>query len=278
MSSNWFILTLSCQHHPEQPTLHNGYDYVKGQQERGENGFLHWQFVVHSTKKVRCTSIKSTWPQAHIEATRSAAALEYVWKDDTRITGTQFELGQVPVQRNSKKDWDSIWENATKGNFSAIPPDIRTRCYNQLKRVATDHQKPTRRLQVVAELRIGPTGTGKSYTSWRLAGDDAYPKDPRNKWWDGYQGQEAVVIDEFTGMIGIEHILRWLDVYPVSVEVKGGSVPLKATRFYLTSNKPVETWWPDATPSQIAAIKRRLTVIEMNETYVEEEEHDLFNL
>lgn len=213
-----------------------------------------------------------------MEPTRSEAALLYVWKEDTRIPDTQFELGDPPLQRNNKQDWETIWDHAKKGHLDRIPGDVRIRCYNQLKRIGADHQVPRGRPGIQCYLYWGVSGSGKSHKAWTNAGDDCYAKDPRNKWWDGYRGQSCVVIDEFCGMIGIEHLLRWLDKYPVCVETKGGSTTLDATTFYLTSNKPVETWYPDATLEQIIALKRRLTIEEFTCMYIPDEEHDLFEL
>lgn len=106
----------------------------------------------------------------------------------------------------------------------------------------------------------GATGTGKSRRAWEEAGWDAYPKDPRTKWWDGYTGQPHVVIDEFCGTVDIAHMLRWFDRYPVLVEIKGAAVPLKATKIWLTSNVSPDHWFPDATQEQKAALRRRIHV------------------
>jgi len=54
----------------------------------------------------------------------------------------------------------------------------------------------------------GRTGTGKSRRAWDEAGVDAYPKDPRTKFWCGYFGQANVIIDEFRGGIDVAHLLR----------------------------------------------------------------------
>ena len=106
----------------------------------------------------------------------------------------------------------------------------------------------------------GSTGTGKSRTAWEEAGLEAYPKDPRTKWWDGYTGQEHVVIDEFRGGIDIAHVLRWFDRYPVLVETKGGSIPLRATIIWVTSNLSPELWYPDLDADTFAALRRRLEI------------------
>lgn len=90
---------------------------------------------------------------------------------------------------------------------------------------------------------------------------EAYSKDPRSKWWDGYQGQEHVILDEFRGSIDIAHLLRWLDRYPVRVERKGSSVPLKATTFWITSNLAPRGWYPELDETTMEALLRRLTNI-----------------
>ena len=119
-----------------------------------------------------------------------------------------------------------------------------------------------------ATVLVGPTGTGKSLRASREAGEHAYYKDPRSKFWCGYQGESNVIIDEFRGAIDISHLLRWLDRYPVYVETKGSSTPLSATEYWITSNLPPERWYPELDESTLSALLRRMTVIEMNEPFV----------
>ena len=129
--------------------------------------------------------------------------------------------------------------------------------------------KPLPRNIALAKVYWGPTGTGKTHRSWQEAGEQAFIKSSSNKWWDGYQGQENVIIDEFDGQIGITHLLRWLDKYPCSVEVKGGTIPLRATNFWITSNKPLEQWYPDAPLAQVDALRRRVTITHITQQYIE---------
>lgn len=127
--------------------------------------------------------------------------------------------------------------------------------------------KPLPREIALASVFWGPTGTGKTHRAWQEASGDAYIKMSSNKWWDGYMGQTRVIIDEFDGQIGITHLLRWLDKYPCSVEVKGGTLPLAATHFWITSNKPLEQWFPDASGAQVEALRRRVAVTHITEKY-----------
>lgn len=109
----------------------------------------------------------------------------------------------------------------------------------------------------------GPTGSGKSRRAWSETaslGLPTYSKDPRTKFWCGYRGQELVVIDEFRGGIDIAHLLRWFDRYPCSVETKGGSVPLCATKFWITSNLHPRDWFPELDGATYLALERRLQI------------------
>lgn len=70
-----------------------------------------------------------------------------------------------------------------------------------------------------------------------------------------------MVIDEFRGVISIAHILRWLDRYPVRVEGKGTTYPLRATKFWITSNVDPRNWYPELDDETRDALLRRLNII-----------------
>ena len=73
---------------------------------------------------------------------------------------------------------------------------------------------------------------------------DAFWKAPESKWWDGYSGQETVVLDDFKDYaMPLVELQRLLDWYPLWVEVKGGSVPMMAKRYVLTSNTSPDDWY-----------------------------------
>lgn len=77
-----------------------------------EGGYHHWQLVVGFKRAVRLTAVKQHFSNStHCEPTRSEAANEYVWKEDTRVPDTQFQLGQLAFKRNAPKDWDAVgWD------------------------------------------------------------------------------------------------------------------------------------------------------------------------
>lgn len=226
-------------------------------------GFRHWQLVVAFKAKLRLGGVKRVFGErAHCEPTRSKAAIDYVHKDETAVPDTRFTLGAIPMGRSTSNDWEAIREACKRGQLDDIPGDIYVRHYGNVKRIATDHMRPDP-IQRTIHVYWGATGVGKSRRAWEEAGMDAFPKDPRTKFWDGYSGQEHVVIDEFRGGIDIAHILRWFDRYPVVVEVKGSSVVLKAKKIWITSNLPPTLWYPDLDDATKEALFRRLDVTEI---------------
>jgi len=113
----------------------NSIPYARGQRELGgSTGYEHWQLVVYFGRSVRLSAIKKIFgSNSHWELTRSSAADEYVWKDDTAVVDTRFEHGSKPMQRSSSTDWEVVRGHAQGGRLDSIPPDVYVRCYNQLK-------------------------------------------------------------------------------------------------------------------------------------------------
>lgn len=177
--------------------------YSKGQLELcPTTERLHWQFTVCFDKKVRPSTVKTLLgEQCHNELTNSEETLNYVWKDETS-QGRRWEWGSLPFNRNRRADWEEVWSLAKQGKFEDIPANIRVNSYNSLKKIAMDNMKPEG-IEKDVKVYWGPTGVGKSRKAWDEAGWDAYPKAPTTKFWDGYQGQENVVMDEFFGQIEV---------------------------------------------------------------------------
>lgn len=261
--AKYWLLTIP--HADFLPYLPNSICYIKGQLERGnDTGYLHWQVLAVYKRKVRLRGVKDTFGSTvHAEPSKSDAANEYVWKEDTRIANTQFELGKLPFNRAKSEDWEAIADAAKSGQLETVPGDVFVRYYGNLKRIAVDHCKPVA-IERTITVYWGPTGTGKSHRAWTEAGIDAFPKDPRTKFWDGYRDHENVVIDEFRGAIDISHLLRWFDKYPVIIEVKCSSMVLKAKNIWVTSNLHPNDWYPMLDDATRAALIRRLNIVEIN--------------
>lgn len=107
------------------------------------------------------------------------------------------------------------------------------------------------------EWHWGVTGTGKTRQA-RERFPDAYLKS-NTKWWDGYNGEEVVILDEMTpNTIGSWHIKQWSDHYPFSAETKGGSVRIRPKVIIITSNYSIRECYSD--PRDYEAIERRFKI------------------
>lgn len=257
---------LTIPQHEFLPYLPPQCQYAKGQLEEGSaTGYLHWQLVVAFKKKTSLLGVRKVFGDAcHCELSRSSAANAYVWKDETSIEGTRFEFGTFSFDRASKTDWELVWAAAKSGDVESIPAHCRIVNYGSIRRISSDYSRAIG-MERQCFCYWGPTGTGKSRRAWDEAGMEAYCKDPRTKFWCGYQMEKNVVIDEFRGGIDIAHLLRWLDRYPVRVEIKGSSQPLAAEKIWITSNLDPRHWYPDCDQATLDALMRRLTIVDFNE-------------
>lgn len=86
-----------------------------------------------------------------------------------------------------------------------------------------------------------------------------------NKWWDGYQKEKRVVIDDVgpeKGKTLVDHLKQWADPnYNQPGETKGGVVPLVYDELYVTSNYSLEEI---ATGVDLVALRARFEVIHFN--------------
>jgi len=277
VNSKRYMVTLN---NPGELTLERihsmvGAHYTVGQLEQGQSGTLHLQFFQTFKKPVRLSHYKKYLPRAHVEMAIAITedCKKYVTKDETRIEGP-WEYGEVPLHRNSKEDWEKVFQKAKNGEIESIPADIRVRCYSNLKKIEKDYLKPEKAEDLRGWWICGPSGYGKSCLAEHLF-PNAYPKGV-NKWWDGYQGQKDVImndLDDKHACLG-HHLKLWGDRFPVVLETKCGSVSATYTNFCVTSQYSIDDIWQDDKTRE--AIKRRFKVIHLPYKIVEVDQNGSF--
>lgn len=237
-------------------------DYLVGQLERGTEGTVHLQFFVHYARCVRITHITKRFPSVHCEKVkRDNGASSYCMKEATRVEGP-YTFGIAPVRRNSKTDWENVRTLAKAGLLDEIPAQIYICHYGSLQRIKKDHMvMPMASGELKGVWIYGPSGVGKSLSA-RQQFPDAYPK-LCNKWWDGYQDQQYVIMDD----IGPEHeclaqqLKIWSDHYPCILETKGGAQVSAFSKFVVTSQYSIDDIFKDSQSRQ--ALHRRFKVVHM---------------
>ncbi|CAG8809278.1 16463_t:CDS:2, partial [Gigaspora rosea] len=92
---------------------------------------------------------------------------------------------------------------------------------------------------------FGPGGSGKTGLVQELFSNELYDKPKKQRsgsnWWNGYEGQEIVLIDEFYTKIEWGDMVNVLNDFCHNVEKKhGGFEPFIAKYVFLTATKPPE--------------------------------------
>lgn len=175
-----------------------------------------------------------------------------------------LELGALPMQGVSKElseiAFDVVSKRKKLSDVAIENPEMIVRFSKGLQTLYT--MSLTGRdgsVQPEVHWWYGPTGTGKSRAAFE-AYPDAYWKMSCNHWWDGYEGQTVVVVDDYrTTMCPFDYLLRMIDRYPLRVEVKGGTIPLNATTFVFTAPQRPERMWSLRTEEAINQLIRRIT-------------------
>lgn len=208
-------------------------------------------------------SVRRKLPGVHVEPAKGSLQQNQVY---CRKGGEFVESGDPPVEpaergANEIARWDLARLAAKEGRFDDIPSDIFIRQYSSLRRIHRDYMPSVVPLESLSSLWIhGLSGCGKSRSCSR-AYPDAYWK-PRNQWWDGYQSEEVVVLDDvdkFDVRLG-GYLKHWADYYPFIAETKGGSQRIRPNKIVVTSQYTIEDIWIDEETR--SALNRRFTVIE----------------
>lgn len=234
-------------------TWPDNYNYLVYQVEEGTEGTRHLQGYINFKNPVRFESFRKYFPgeRAHIERAKGTAKQNraYCTKTEGRVDGP-WEFGDMPEQgkRNDllamKADLDA---GASLQQISEDYTGLFLRYSRGIKEYRTLHFQHSNEAKTV-KCYWGSTGVGKTRKCYEEH-PDAYWKTRSvgtSQWWDGYDGQSTIVIDEFYGWFPWDFLLRLTDRYPLQLECKGGSVPCAATTIIFTSNKHPREWYPNS--------------------------------
>ncbi len=205
------------------------------------------------------------------------ACQKYCTKPETRIAGP-FEIGVVPQQggQGRRNDVHTIHEMIDAGAkqdeiYSAFPNTYMRMTHGVKNAMAIVRKRdaPVDRPVKVIVL-FGKTGTGKTFGVVNQGGvyvvdASMLQANTSNLWWDGYEGEERVLFDEYNDWFGIAPLLKYLDKYAVRIQNKGSSTVGYWSTLYITSNKAPWEWkdrnGQEFTPEHKAALHRRIHTI-----------------
>lgn len=195
----------------------------------------------------------------------SEANIEYCKKDgifqERGIPkGGPKKGGEVEQERWARNI--NLAESGNLEELKRIDPDAYTRSYKTYKQMAVDHMKPIPEIELDNYWICGAPGIGKSRKAREMTNGVFYPKQ-LNKWWDGYQGEEWVIIDDYELDCKLDHHLKiWSDRYDFIAETKGGSLRIRPKHIVVTSNYSINDCFLERSANE--AIKRRFKLIDMD--------------
>lgn len=218
---------------------------VFGREVAPTTGALHLQCYAYFKNARTFAQVKALLPEgAHIEKANGNAEQNraYCMKE-----GHAEEKGACPAQ-GKRSDVDKIRElvraGATIQQIADVAPSYQALKFGQtLLSIAPN---TSLRLGLRVEWLWGPTGAGKTRAAYEEASaiGEVWISSRNLKWWDGYTGQPCVIFDDLRGDFCTFHeMLRILDIYPLRVEVKGGSVAAAYTHVWITSAFPPTNLW-----------------------------------
>lgn len=233
--------------------------------EVGESGTPHLQGFIKFKNPRAFSGVKKLLPRAHIEICQDVqAAIAYCRKD-----GDVFEKGKEPEKHGGDKMQEKIAKNKrlrdTPLNELIETGEISIMDVRKLKNAKQDLEAERACESWVPHDNHwywGATGTGKSRKA-REENPGAYIKDT-NKWWDGYQGQDVVIIEEWSP----EHeclaskLKKWSDHYTFGAEIKGGGKEIRPKKLIITSNYPMDACF--SKEEDLAPLKRRFKILHFN--------------
>lgn len=230
--------------------------YLVYGREVGEEGTPHLQGYVEWKGSKRFTTLKKMNPRIHWEKRRGTVdqAVTYCKKD-----GDIFEKGEKSEQ-GKRNDIEEVIEFVEAGasiqDIAEHYPKALVYHHNGIQRLIesrrTERQDPPEVIWV-----WGLAGVGK--TRKYYVPEETYIKDG-TQWWDGYEQQPTIIIDDFDGRWPYRDLLRLLDRYPYRGQVKGGYVKINSPRIVITCEFPPAHYYRET--NELAQILRRLTLVE----------------
>ena len=247
-------------------------EIVVGKENHKDEEGKHIHVYVEFAEKIRWRAtaepkkwdVKGKHPNVQTVRNRSKT-IQYCMKEDRE---PYIEGVDVEAVVGKKKSYARMYEMGLEELKEEVHPMNLGRTisgihlYKLMKQSATE-TKGCRGVWI-----RGSPGAGKSHLV-ETKYPDAYRK-PQNKWWDGYQGEEVVILEDLDGPYLNHYLKVWADKWRASGEVKGATVPLMHKMLVVTSNYSIREIVEmgsksdhSVDPVLVEALERRFKVIEM---------------
>ncbi|MNW43629.1 putative viral replication protein [compost metagenome] len=215
----------------------------------------HTHLYMVASSAIRFSTVKNNFPTAHIDISRGTSQenRDYVYKEgkwatdekaDTKIKGTQYEWGKMPLERQGARNdlaylYDMIKDGMSNYEIMEENPDylLRLSDIERARTVIKQEEFKNSWRDVEVTYTFGKTALGKTrsimeqhdYCNVYRVTDYSHP-------FDGYQSQDIVLFDEFNGQFKLQEMLNYLDGYPLELPCRYANKVACFTKVYIVSN------------------------------------------
>ncbi len=221
----------------------------------------HWQSYLEFNAPQTMAAIKKMFsdPSIHLEQRKGTRdqARDYCMKD-----GSFIETGTWISGQGARTDLtpiiDALKEGESIEDVMLDNPEVYCRYRNGLNDIAAVvQQKNIEAWRVIKiTLHCGPTNTGKTRDAMKEATFKV--QGCGLKWFNGYKGDKAILIDEYNNDVKIGYLLTLLDGYMCRLEIKGSHTYANWDRVFITTNLRPQQLHANARPAHRAALFRRI--------------------
>lgn len=223
--------------------------------ETGEEGTYHTHIYIQCSEAVRFATVKKRFPKAHLEYVRGTAQenRDYIRKEgkylgtvkaETNHINTFEEDGELPIERgyNKANEYADLLDMMKEGMsiyqiIEECPQYLLQ--LDKLERAILAIRKEKSKNEwrdVVTTYIWGPTGTGKtSYVMNMYGYSNVYRVTDYGHPFDGYNGEDIILFDEFHNSLNIHDMKKYLDGYPVEFPARYANKQAMFHRVFLTS-------------------------------------------
>lgn len=223
------------------------YRYVCYEKEEGKITHTpHLQGYIYDDKKRSKVSVQKIMRldekcQAHIEVAQGSAGDSNIYcRKDSNGSFIEFGIRPNPGTRNDLVDLVEQIVRKRKRVYDLIE-DGSIVNYQQLKfaESLSKYKRMKKELRKVELIWIwGDSGTGKSYEAYNTVTDLDFWRSSAGfvgKWFDGYNGQSDIWLDELRPDVPLPELLQLFEGYPISVPVKTSFTDWEPKRIIVTS-------------------------------------------
>lgn len=205
---------------------------VYGHEIAPTTGTPHLQGYVYFNSPRSFNSVRKDFKGASIRTAKAEADPNRVYciKEGINVV----ERGTMPKQ-GKRTDIQRVREAIAEGQgMRQISQEATSYQSLRTAELLLKYQEKSRNWKPKVFWFYGATGTGKTKTAHEMFPEAYFTLN--NKWWEGYDAHESVIIDDIRhGDYTYQYLLKLLDRYPFRVETKGGSRQFLAKNIVITS-------------------------------------------